>query len=85
MQSQGYFSSSHCLAREELRANREGTEPGQLTPSGQRDDLCHAASCSAIKDGARGEKGVINLHYVTLGGAKTIIQRRKWCEPFFER
>jgi len=34
MQSQGYFSSSHCLAREELRANRElgGDRTGTADP-----------------------------------------------------
>lgn len=63
----------------------EATEPGQLILSGQRDVLCHGLSCSAIKAGVRGEKGVINLCYVALCGTKTIIRRRKWCELFFER
>lgn len=36
--------------------NCEGTESGQLTPTGPKNIPCHMMSCSAIKDGGMEEE-----------------------------
>ena len=58
-QSQGLFCfSSHQWGGWGCTRGWEGTQPGQLTPTDQRDIPDHVVSCSAYKAGGRRRRGV---------------------------